>query len=197
MSCPDWHALAAHRLADPGPGSVSGSGSVSSSAAATATPSDETPAGWREALAHLDGCAACRDRALAADPTLLFRRLPEVTADAELVRDVRRGVETLRRARRVEARALRGPGVLAGALAASGPSVTPRSDGLEPFPGTRAPGSFSGGFPVSGLAGAEALAAVGTEEAALDQIERPDASVYHIDDDQLAVVMVVDASLDV
>src|SRR5262249_36619722 len=55
--CPDWRGLAAPRFDSPG--------------AATGE-----PAGWAEALAHLDGCPACRRAALEADPTLLFRRLP-------------------------------------------------------------------------------------------------------------------------
>ena len=54
MSCPDWQRLTALRERDP----------------------DAEPPGWREALAHLDGCPACAAAALAADPLLVFRRLP-------------------------------------------------------------------------------------------------------------------------
>ncbi|HEV8631885.1 MAG TPA: hypothetical protein VGV61_16335 [Thermoanaerobaculia bacterium] len=59
--CPNWRQLAATRDAAPG-----------------------DPPGWEEALRHLDGCAACRRAAVAADPTLAFRRLaPPSLADDE------------------------------------------------------------------------------------------------------------------
>lgn len=81
--CPDWRRLVAER--------------------------DEQradPLGWTEALRHLDGCVRCREAALAADPLLLFRRLPRVAASpaaasaGEITIDVeamKRGVATLRR----------------------------------------------------------------------------------------------------
>ena len=50
MSCPDWRSLSERR--------------------------DDEPEAWGKALAHLDGCDGCHDDALAAEPTLLFRRLP-------------------------------------------------------------------------------------------------------------------------
>ena len=80
MSCPDWSTLTA--------------------APATRRRTSE-PATWAEAMDHLDACGACRDEALAADPILLFRRLPEVRADADEIADMRAGVAALRRAGRV------------------------------------------------------------------------------------------------
>ncbi len=50
MSCPDWPSLVRRR--------------------------DHAPGAWNAALEHLDGCSRCRDAALDAEPTLLFRRLP-------------------------------------------------------------------------------------------------------------------------
>lgn len=56
-------------------------------------------AAWDAAVAHLDGgCDACFDRAVALEPTLLFRRLPRrEPSEAELA-DLRLGVSALRRA---------------------------------------------------------------------------------------------------
>jgi hypothetical protein len=57
--------------------------------------------GWREALAHLDGCPDCRHRALAADPTLVFRALPRPELAGGEVAAMRQSVAALRRADRV------------------------------------------------------------------------------------------------
>lgn len=59
------------------------------------------PSGWHEAVAHMDGCEACRRAALAADPTLVFRRLPAPAVDAADADAMRRAVASLRRANRV------------------------------------------------------------------------------------------------
>jgi hypothetical protein len=78
--CPDWPALVARR--DGG---------------------DEPPE-WRDALVHLDACGDCRDAALAADPTLVFRRLRHAAVEpAADVDSMRQAVAALRRASRVTA----------------------------------------------------------------------------------------------
>lgn len=88
-TCPDWTALTAHRYERRG----------------------EEPAGWREALEHFDACALCRRQALAADPTLLFRRVPapelSPAGEAAEVAAVQSAVAAMRTARRVEAKARR------------------------------------------------------------------------------------------
>ena len=61
MSCPDWKRLVRERQALSHPFARETGDSLD----------------WREALGHLDsGCPACRKAALAADPLLVFRRLP-------------------------------------------------------------------------------------------------------------------------
>jgi hypothetical protein len=81
VSCPDWTALAAHRQERWG----------------------VEPDGWQAALEHFDACPACRREALAADPTLLFRRLPETLADEEAeVQSMRQAVAAMRSASRIE-----------------------------------------------------------------------------------------------
>ena len=90
MSCPDWKTLAAWRD----------------------DPRAEEPAEWQEALAHLDrGCVQCRRAAVAADPTLVFRRLAVVPAvpasspaqEASDIEAMRRAVAAMRAGSRVEA----------------------------------------------------------------------------------------------
>ncbi|HEX9731333.1 MAG TPA: hypothetical protein VGG06_05010 [Thermoanaerobaculia bacterium] len=75
MSCPDWSTLTARRDQD-------GEGELL----------------WEHALEHLDGCGRCRAVAFAAEPALVFRRLPQLTAGAEEVRDMQRAVASMRRA---------------------------------------------------------------------------------------------------
>lgn len=75
MSCPDWPTLVARR--------------------------DQVPEGelsWERALEHLDACASCREAAYAAEPTLVFRRLPTLEPSAEDVRAMQRSVAAMRRA---------------------------------------------------------------------------------------------------
>ena len=79
----DWRSLAAHRL----------------------DPQREEPeaAAWAAALAHLDGCPACRRAALAADPTLVFRRLQSavpIASESEEIAAVQQAVAGLRSAAR-------------------------------------------------------------------------------------------------
>jgi hypothetical protein len=93
MSCPDWKLLAAHRL------NVAGK-------------SAEEPEGWSAALAHLDGCPACRQSALAADPTLLFRRVLTIEIapahEADEIESMRQAVAAMRTASRAQALKSRG-----------------------------------------------------------------------------------------
>lgn len=82
MSCPDWKALAGHRLERGG----------------------AEPAGWTAALEHFDGCAVCRREALKADPTLVFRRMGAASeVDTVDTAAILQGVTALRGASRLEA----------------------------------------------------------------------------------------------
>jgi hypothetical protein len=85
MSCPDWRHL------DP----------------------DLDTARWQAALGHLDsGCRACWQQALAADPTLIFRRLPAAVlspaTEADEVAAARLAVAAMRTASRNRAHPVRG-----------------------------------------------------------------------------------------
>lgn len=182
MSCPDWSELARDRRCDD-----------------AATPNE--PSAWRAAVEHLDVCDECRDDALAADPALLFRRLPTMEADAATIEEMRSGVAALRRAQRltgtVETAAApeRGHGLhrwwgraaAAAILAAGLLGFRPDVRDVSRMPSeTR---SVEAPVPLAQLE----ASAVST----MDEIDRPNASVYHFDEDDLGVIVVVDADLDV
>jgi len=191
--CPDWRALTAHRL-DP----VADTGDAA-----------QEPAGWDEALAHLDGCPACRRAALTADPTLLFRRLPALpapfldlspAAEAAEVEAVRLAVASMRTARRLAparepaSRRYRQWGaaaVLAGAAVSLGsapglPAAGSHAAAVAPVPHTvRLPA------PPPGLR-------LVADRVPMVELNRPAARVYEMDGgENLSVVMIVDERLDV
>jgi hypothetical protein len=172
VSCPDWSALAAHR---------------NDRRAAE-------PEGWTEALAHFDSCSVCRRQALAADPTLVFRRMPvvEPTPAQELdeVAAVRQAVAAMRTASRLEALDTRPRPVSAffGSkrgwkrwAAAAVLAVASLSLGRDP-------GTI---FQQPEMSGADLPPVV----EGLDDL--PDARVYQVGEGDFLLTMIVDESLDV
>lgn len=71
MSCPDWFRLVQVQ--------------------------DEEPEAWAAALRHADACDACFDDAMAAEPTLLFRRLPAPRASQADIDAIKGAVNAMRR----------------------------------------------------------------------------------------------------
>lgn len=82
MSCPDWRSLAAARERLSGDGGTGGA---------------DLEREWLSALRHRDDCADCRQRALDADPLLLFRDLPEIDLGPAGVEEMRQRVAGARR----------------------------------------------------------------------------------------------------
>jgi hypothetical protein len=201
MSCPDWTALTAHRRNRDG----------------------SEPAAWGEALTHLDGCGLCRRQALAADPTLVFRRLtavPAVTMTESEERSeadaVRAAVAAMRAASRLDSleahprtssgssgwRRAAMAAVLALALVA-GPAGHDRTPGDA---GDADAAIFRDGRVdisdmASQLASQEILPAAAGQadfgEQVVEGVNLPDARVYHMSGEGLSVVMVVDESFDI
>jgi hypothetical protein len=188
MSCPDWKVLAAWRD----------------------DPRAEEPAEWQEALAHLDrGCVPCRRAACAADPTLVFRRLAVVPAQAPAQEAteadaMRRAVAAMRAASRVQAaeRSSRSTwmakwkhrGVAAAlTVAALSMPTSPADHAVRP---QRQP--IAAALPAAMTAGSfEAGAALpGEDLPTLEGVDQPGARVYHMAGDGLAVTMIFDESLD-
>lgn len=146
------------------------------------------PPGWSEVRSHLSSCSSCRREALAVDPLLLFQRLTTpAVSDAEIA-SMQQGVAALIRAGRVGRqsggrRALAVRVAAAAALVAAVLTVQP----------TRVPeGAVS--------ADREAWAAVSASlpvQPLIDEVDSEQARVYELSSDGVAVVMVVDANLNV
>ncbi|MFL6237732.1 MAG: hypothetical protein ACJ76N_31740 [Thermoanaerobaculia bacterium] len=169
MSCPDWQGLVAAREG-----------------------AEAEPAGWAEAMAHLDACPRCRREALAADPLLVFRRLPvlempegDERAEAE---SMRQAVAAMRTARRLEPRQHAGwrRWAAAAVLAIASLSVSwdkaPRPEpepvalkAAEPAPAAQRP----------------------AVPAALEALDGSDARIYQMNGQDLTGFMIVDNKVDV
>jgi hypothetical protein len=200
VSCPDWTALTAHRRERSG----------------------IEPEGWREALTHLDGgCQVCREAALQADPVLVFRRLPAPAATMTEAREraeveaVRQAVAAMRTARRLDSLETRRrglAGVLAGALtgaltgwkrwsaaaalvlaALSVPAGDPRQDRQDRLAASGDAAIFRAGLVSEPPAAARQVGLA----PVLEGVDLPGARVYHLSNDGLSVVMVVDESIDI
>jgi hypothetical protein len=178
VSCPDWNALAAHRLERDG----------------------AEPTGWPAALEHFDSCRLCRRQALAADPTLVFRRLPAAeSAPASVDVDVAamcQAVAALRGASRLEASERRGGSwkrwAAAAALAIAAlsmPGDVGRAGRARPAPDQAAIFRSGAAFASSSLGDA-------ADVPLIDGVSEPGARVYHMDGEGMSVVMVIDESLD-
>lgn len=182
MRCPEWRALLAHRF----------------------DAALEAPPHWSAAESHLEECAECRRRALAIDPTLVFRGAASWTETAGESAEIMQAVRTLRRHADLEDRSERtraprpaerssgrrrehGPLAAAALFAlilAFQPTMTSRPE-TEPTATLEVPAP-------TGIA-----RAVRPTAPAIEVVDRPDARVYEWGADDLSVVMVVDESLDV
>jgi len=166
VSCPAWEPLVAERERDPA----------------------GEPAGWGEALEHAETCPDCRRRALALEPTLVFRRLPSPSSGEADVVAMQAAVAALVRARRIEGleAAPRRAGWRRAAIAAAGLVALVLQAGPRP-PAAPAPET------AAAEAGAPSLVAA----PVFEQLGGSDARVYQLPAEGYSVVMIVDSSFDV
>ncbi|HTQ79642.1 MAG TPA: hypothetical protein VMM92_06575, partial [Thermoanaerobaculia bacterium] len=161
---------------------------------------------------HFDRCPACRSAAVTADPTLLFRRLPELPLDAAAeqaeVAAMRQAVTAMRTARRLgpagERRVLSHAWrwAAAAALAVLSLSLGTARD-LRDLKGPQVASHL--GAPAAKaeqpLLPAAVPAAVrlnSGEVPVVEELNRPAARVYQMNGgENLSVVMIVDERLDV
>lgn len=182
MSCPDWRALVAARDAEP---------------------AADLPA-WAEARRHAAKCGRCRQEALLADPLLLFSRLPERRVTPDEIGDMQAAVAALVRAGRIaqggrsgsgSARRSAGSGLFSISRVAAALGIC----SLLALSG--APRSRPAGLGEVALGPQSTRAALAGEVLPLDsvveELDRPGARIYELPQSDMAVVMIVDASLDV
>lgn len=183
MNCPDWKTLLAHRL-DSDRESESGV--------------DGPPSEWPEALEHLEECPACRRRALALDPSLIFAAQAPLGVSDDEVGLIKANVHTLLRARAAEHashRVRRGLGRLAAAAAVVALMV------LLPTHTSRQALTSSPALP--GLASdARSVPAgdgllVEAPSPLIEPLDLPAARIYQLGGGDFSIVMVVDDSIDV
>ncbi len=168
MSCPDWRDLSRRREADPG----------------------DSPE-WSSALEHLDGCDDCQAGAPAFDPTLIFRRLPALTADRDSVEAMKRAVTSMRRGETIEhrRRPLPSTWLRAAALAAVllG-SLLLRGAGSQP----------GAAAPPTGMTSATAASEIDLRRMPLIETVDPTyGSIIQVVDDDISVVLVMPSEVDV
>lgn len=172
IACPDWRAALAHRFD---------------------READE-PAEWDVLVAHLGECPSCRGRALELDPTLVFgdlRREPAAAGEADAVR---RSVEVMRRLGRRGQLSWRRAGRAAAAI------LLPAAGLILSFELLLAPPHEGQPPPASGAALLGELLVPAAELPAppfVEALDRPQARVYQLGQEDLSVVMIVDENLDV
>jgi hypothetical protein len=170
MSCPDWNGLVALRERE-----------------------DADPAGWTEAVAHLDACPRCRPQAMAADPLLVFRRLPGAelpeTGERAEAEAMIQAVAAMRTAKRMESR--RSFAGWRRWAAAAVLALAALSMGRD-----RAPASTPGPVAVAPApAVASALAAPAAGATTLEALDG--SNVYQIDGKDLTAFVIVGNKVDV
>lgn len=143
---------------------------------------EEDPPEWAGVLDHLERCPTCRREAVALDPCLILRQLPERTPDRAEVEEMVAAVSALVRAQRVTGRS--GPLARVRAMRPLRAAAAAVALGLlwgRPAPEPQPAGGVwvEAGLPV------------------VDAIENPEARVYQLGDEQVAVVLIVDANLEV
>lgn len=171
----------------------------------------DDPAGWSDALDHMDACEPCRRQALSLDPLLVFRRLGPATAVATVPSEadsMKAAVAAMRRARRVEStdtaaghpsaatwtswRRIAAAAVLVASLAGGSTLL------LNPLSPDGVPSGTNGSAGVTTSAVVPLSSGVGQDAPPLlENLDRPDADVVQFGGEEMAVVMILDAGLDV
>jgi hypothetical protein len=177
-TCPEWSRLAALR-----------------------TPQDTEPEGWALAMEHFDGCVHCRPEALKADPLLVFRRLPVAelnpAEERSEVESVRQAVAAMRTASRLESRRrFAGWHRWAAAAVLMFASLTVGRD-LPFSPEMTAANAANTAGIVAPPAALPAPVLSLDQDSALEDLNRPDARVYHMAIEGLQAYMIIDEKFDV
>ncbi len=146
------------------------------------------------ALRHVEECPSCRRAALRFDPTLAVTHLAPAEVESSDVEAVKRQVEAMRRVRAMEI-GRRGSGLAHAAAVIlllgvgfmfAGPVRDPNAPATLPQITANGPGSF---FDAGNRRSTASLAVV-------ESISPSSARIYHLDQQDFPVVMIVDESID-
>ncbi len=152
----------------------------------------------RDLISHFSGCPDCRREGLAVDPTMLFLGALPLELERSEVASIRRTVHAMRRARNLEAagsspRSRMGRAAAAAILMGT-LLLLPGSENRLEAPGADSQVA-SGRQPQSGW---EELTRVSVWDSPslIESLDRPRARVYQVTEQDLALVMIVDETLD-
>lgn len=173
MSCPDWSGLVARRES-----------------------LGDDPPGWRQALAHLERCPACRREALSADPLLAFQGLAAPMVTAAEVEAMSQAVTALRRASRVPGGSERIVPRLGRLAAARGWARAAAAAALVALGLAASPGGPARRAPDGSPAGAAEPEAALAAGSFVEDLDLADARIYQVEAREMQMVMIVHPSLD-
>jgi hypothetical protein len=153
----------------------------------------------RELVEHLRTCASCRRAAVEEDPTLAFSLLEPEPIDRDRIGEIQASVRTLRRSRAIEKADRYGPKEAGKAVLVAASLLFALA--LLQLSGGRS--DEEGADPKVGVAFEERSRHEWQEwdddrsaTPVLENLNRPEARVYQRTEEDLAVVMIVDETLD-
>jgi hypothetical protein len=153
----------------------------------------------QELVDHLRACSSCRREAVDEDPTLAFSLLEAEPVDAGRIAEIQKSVRTLRRSRAIERSDKpplneRGRAFLVAASLLFVLTLLPLTNGRSPEESQE---------PKVGVVSNQQSRADwqqwnddGTVTPVIEDLNRPEARVYQRTEEDLAVVMIVDETLD-
>ena len=153
----------------------------------------------QELIDHLRACSSCRRTTVDEDPTLAFSLLEGEPVDTDRIAEIQKSVRTLRRSRAIERGNLPRLNESGKAFLVAASLLFVLT--LLPLTGGR-PGE-EGSEPKVGVVSNQQSRAEwqrwnddGTAKPVIEDLNRPEARVYQRTEEDLAVVMIVDETLD-
>lgn len=155
----------------------------------------------QEVVEHLRACSSCRQAAIEEDPTLVFGLLQPQPIEERQISELQSAVRTLRRSRAIDAS--NGPRARVSSRVAFLAASLLFALALLPLAGERPHESLRGpslDVVSESLPRARPDWRQWVEDAAappvIEDLNRPEARIYQLTEDDLAVVMIVDETLD-
>lgn len=157
--------------------------------------------GRRELIEHLRFCTSCRRAVVDEDPTVVFALLETEAFSEEEIGEIQASVRTLRRSRAIETaertsdRRDRRTAMVAASLVFA-LALLPLAGGKRLENGSPPLREMAAERGQRALPGWQEWVDDRTEPPVIDELNRPDARVYQLTEEDLSVVMIVDETLD-